>query len=327
MRYLRLLLLAALAVVLAAAVWLAVQKLSAAGNGDRLYGNIEIRQVDLAFNAEGRVVSMPKREGDRVTAGEKLAELETDTYRDAKALALGRRDAAKAQLDELLAGTRKEDIDQARANADAAQADEIHAEAVYRRQEELVKTNAISRQAFDDARMALDTAHARAAQTKAAFAKALAGPRIEDVDAARGQLDAAEATLHLAEVQLSHTELAAPCDGIVMTRVVEPGTVVLPTAAIYSVAITDEVWVRAFAPEPLLGRLAPEAPVTVVTDGGRTYRGRIGYVSPAAEFTPKTVETPELRTQLVYRFRVQVENPDQDLRQGMPVTIHLAEVK
>lgn len=303
-----------------------MERLSAQGNGDVLYGNIEIRQVDLAFNAEGKVVSMPKREGDRVKAGDLLAELETDTYRDAKALALGRRDAAKAQLDELLAGTRKEDVDQARANAEAAQAEEIHAEAVYRRQEELLKTNAASRQAFEDARMALDTARARVAQTQAAFAKALNGPRIEDVDAARGQLDAAEATLQLADVQLSHTKLVAPCDGIVMTRVVEPGTVVLPTAAIYSMAISDEVWVRAFAPEPLLTRVAPGTAVTILIDAahGRAYHGRIGYVSPVAEFTPKTVETPELRTQLVYRLRVRIEDPDDGLRQGMPVTIRLS---
>jgi HlyD family secretion protein len=112
-----------------------------------------------------------------------------------------------------------------------------------------------------------------------------------------------------------------------MTRVIEPGTVVLPAAAVYSVAIDGEVWVRAFAPEPLLARLAPDAVVTLSTDSGKTYRGRIGYVSPAAEFTPKTVETPELRTQLVYRLRIRVENPDDGVRQGMPVTIRLADVR
>jgi HlyD family secretion protein len=112
-----------------------------------------------------------------------------------------------------------------------------------------------------------------------------------------------------------------------MTRVIEPGTVVLPAASVYSVAIDNETWVRAFAPETLLGRVAPGTDVTLTTDAGKTYRGRIGYVSPAAEFTPKTVETPELRTQLVYRFRVRVENPDDSLRQGMPVTIHLPERK
>jgi HlyD family secretion protein len=99
---------------------------------------------------------------------------------------------------------------------------------------------------------------------------------------------------------------------------------VLPAANVYSMALDDEVWVRSFAPEPLLPRLAPGTEVTVTSDGtGRSYRGRIGYVSPAAEFTPKTVETPELRTQLVYRLRIRIENPDDGVRQGMPVTIRL----
>jgi HlyD family secretion protein len=148
---------------------------------------------------------------------------------------------------------------------------------------------------------------------------------VQDIEAARANLAAADATLALARTQLAHTRLIAPCDGIVMTRVIEPGTVVLPAAAVYSVAISGEVWVRAFAPEPLLPRVAPGTAVTVVTDGGHSYRGVVGYVSPLAEFTPKKVETPELRTQLVYRLRVRVSNPDDGLRQGMPVTVHLGE--
>jgi HlyD family secretion protein len=111
-----------------------------------------------------------------------------------------------------------------------------------------------------------------------------------------------------------------------MTRVVEPGTIVMPTSAIYSVAITGEVWVRAFAPETMLSRVAPGSVIGIITDGqpGKTYQGRVGYVSPQAEFTPKTVETPELRSQLVYRVRIRVQNPDSGLRQGQPVTLRLA---
>jgi HlyD family secretion protein len=124
---------------------------------------------------------------------------------------------------------------------------------------------------------------------------------------------------------LARTVLKAPCDGIVMTRVIEPGTVVLPASAVYSLAITGQVWVRAFVPEVMLARAAPSTDVRITTDfrPDRPYHGRIGYVSPAAEFTPKTVETPELRTQLVYRIRVRVTDPDAGIRQGQPVTIML----
>jgi len=323
----RILLLAMAVVVLGGGGWLLLQRLSAQPDPGTLYGNVDIRQVDLSFQVEGKVVAMTRREGDRVSRGEVIAEVDAANYQHAADLAEARRDAAKAQLDELLAGTRPEDIDQARANLAAAQASLADARVSFLRQQDLAARNVSSQQQFDDARMAMDSAVARLAQTQAALTEAINGPRVQDIEAGRANLRAADATLELARTQLLHTKLVAPCDGIVMTRVIEPGTVVLPAAPVYSVAIQGEVWVRAFAPEPLLPRLAPGTAVTLSTDGGRSYRGRIGYLSPAAEFTPKTVETPELRTQLVYRLRVRVENPDDGLRQGMPVTVHLAEAQ
>jgi HlyD family secretion protein len=304
--------------------WLLVQRLGAATASDTLYGNVEIRQVDLSFNAEGTVVAMPKREGDRVRQGETIASLDPATYRSALDLAEARRDAAQAQLDMLLAGSRYEDIDQARANVAAALASHANAEATFARQKELAARNVSSQQQLDDARMALDAARARVGQTSAALAAAVNGPRPQDIAAARALVRSAQATVQLASTQLAHTQLIAPANGTIMTRVIEPGTVSLPAAAVYSMAIDDEVWVRAFAPEPLLARLPPGSQVTVTTDGSvKPYHGSIGYISPAAEFTPKSVETPELRTQLVYRLRIRIENPDNGVRQGMPVTIHL----
>jgi HlyD family secretion protein len=313
-------------VALVAAVgvgWLLVQRLSATPDTGTLYGNVEIRQVDLSFNAEGTVVAMHRHEGDHVKQGDLMAELDPATYQSAAALAEARRDAAKATLDELLAGTRPEDIDQARANFAAAQASLADAEATFARQRDLAARNVSSQQQLDDARMAMDSAIARQAQTQAAMTEAINGPRIQDIDAARANLRAAQATLDLANTQLARAKLFASADGIVMTRVIEPGTVVLPAASVYSVALDHETWIRAFASEPLLARVAPDTEVTITTDGGQSYKGRIGYVSSEAEFTPKTVETPELRTQLVYRLRIRVEKPDSRLRQGMPVTIHL----
>ena len=195
---------------------------------------------------------MPKREGDRVSQGEIVAEVDPATYRNAATLAEGRRDAAKAQLDALLAGTRPEDIDQARANFAAAQASLANAQASFARQKDLAARNVSSQQQLDDARMALDSASAKLAQTHAAMTEAINGPRSQDIDASRANLRAADAMLDLARTQLARTKLAAPSAGTVMTRVIEPGTVVLPAAAVYSIAIDGEVWVRAFAPEPLL---------------------------------------------------------------------------
>jgi HlyD family secretion protein len=307
----------------AGVVWLVVQRFTAVPPPGTLYGNVEIRQVDLAFNDEGRVASLAKREGDAVRAGDALAELDDVTYRSLRDLALARRDGARANLALLLAGTRVEEINQARAAADSAQANVTHAEAAYTRQADLVQRNASSRQDYDDARLTLDAGRARLAQSRAALAEAVAGPRSEQIEAARAALRESEASLALAADALARTRLTAPADGVIMTRVIEPGTVVLPSAPVYSLAIAGEVWVRAFVPEPLLGRAAPGREVRVSTDGGHEYAGRIGYLSPVAEFTPKTVETPELRTQLVYRLRIRIAAPDDGLRQGMPVTIAL----
>jgi len=302
---------------------LLVRRLAGEAPSGTLYGNVEIRQVDLSFNAEGAVIAMAKREGDRVHAGEVIAELDAATYQSATALAEARRDAAKAQLDELLAGTRPEDIDQARANLAAAQASLADAQTTFVRQQDLAGRNVSSQQQLDDARMALNGGRAKVAQTQAALTEAVNGPRIQDIDAARAALRADEAMVDLAHTQLARVHLMAPTDGMIMTRVIEPGTVVLPASAVYSMAIDSEVWVRAFALDPLLARVAPGTEVSVTTDAGKSYHGRIGYVSPAAEFTPKTVETPELRTQLVYRLRIRVTDPDAGVRQGMPVTIQL----
>jgi HlyD family secretion protein len=304
--------------------WLIAQRIAAAPPPGTLYGNVEIRQVDLSFNAEGAVIDMPKREGDRAHQGEVIARLDPATYQSAFDLAQARRDAAKAQLDVLLAGTRPEQIDQARANLAAAQASLANTAATFERQKGLAASNATTKQLVDDAQMALNAARAKLDQTQAALTEALNGPRAQDIAAARANLGAAEATVDLARTHLARTQLIAPANGIIMTRVIEPGTIVLPAGTVYSMAIDDEVWVRAFAPEPILPRVAPGTEVTITTDGtSKTYRGRIGYVSPAAEFTPKTVETPELRTQLVYRLRIRVADPDSFIRQGMPVTIQL----
>ena len=311
--------------ILAGAGWLIAQRLAAEPNDDTLYGNIEIRQVDLAFNSEGTVTALQKHEGDTVKAGEVIASLDDATYRSAKVLAEARLDGAQAQLDKLIHGTRPEDIDQARANVANARAVLADAQVSFTRQQALAATNATTRQLVDDARRGLDSAQAQVAQMQAALAEAVNGPRIEDIDAARAQLRQSEASLDLAKTQLARTVLKAPCDGTVMTRVIESGTVVLPSSAVYSVAITGEVWVRAFVQESMLARAAPGTEVLITTDGrpGHPYHGRIGYVSPIAEFTPKTVETPELRTQLVYRIRIRITDPDLGIRQGQPATIQL----
>ncbi len=135
---------------------------------------------------------------------------------------------------------------------------------------------------------------------------------------------ASEATVTIAKDRLDHCRLIAPADGIILSRNVEPGAVILPTTAIYSLALTNEIWIRSFLPETALAHVQPGDIFKITVDGApdRSYRAAVGFISPTAEFTPKTVETPELRTQLVYRMRLKVQGDAPDLRQGMPVSLH-----
>ena len=295
----------------------------AAGEALRLYGNVEVRQVDLAFPVEGRLEQALVEEGDEVAAGQVVARLEQGYFADALRLADARVAARAQQLAKLEAGSRPEEIDEARARVAADRALLAKARQDFSRQSELVERRASPQRAVDDARAALDAARAALEASEARLRLAQIGPRAEDIAAARAELDAEGALRDLAARRLADASLSAPADGIVMTRVREPGAVLAPGTTVYVLAKPDPVWVRAFVPEPDLGRVQPGAAAKVYTDSrpGRPYAGRVGYVAPVAEFTPKTVQTPELRTDLVYRFHVVIDDPDELLRQGMPATV------
>ncbi|HZD26602.1 MAG TPA: efflux RND transporter periplasmic adaptor subunit, partial [Alphaproteobacteria bacterium] len=223
------------------------------------------------------------------------------------------------------AGSRPQEVARAKAELAEAEAAADNARRTFTRQKELARRDTASQQALDDARGALNRADARAAAARESLALMVAGPRKEDIAAARAQLAADHATVSLIHRRLQDATLAAPADGVILTRAREPGAVLLPTSTVYSMALTTPVWVRTYVSESDLGRVHPGMAATVTTDSApdHAYTGQIGFISPVAEFTPKTVETPELRTSLVYRLRVVVENPDEGLRQGMPVTVTL----
>lgn len=292
-----------------------------------LYGNVDIRQVNLAFNVEGRIAGMQVEEGDRVAAGQVVATVESDYYDDAVRLAQARVAAQRAQLARLEAGSRPEEIALARAQVDEARAELVNAQATLGRLTQLTRREVVSEQALDDARAEELTARARLAARQESLNLAVAGPRQEDIEAARAQLRAEEATLDLVQRRRADTTLTAPEAGIILNRVLEPGAIVLPGTTVYTLALITPVWVRTYVAEPDLGRIHPGMAAEVLTDSapGRVYRGQIGFISPVAEFTPRTVETPDLRTSLVYRLRVIVDSPDQGLRQGMPVTVRLGQ--
>lgn len=286
-----------------------------------LQGNVDVRQVNLSFKVAGRIAEMKVDEGDRVQAGKIVASLEKSYFADEVRLARAREAAQAAVLARLENGTRPEEISQARAVVAEREAAVALAEATLNRQQQLAGRGVSPHQRHDEATAASEEAQAALKSAQETLKLALSGPRREDIDGARAQLEAENAVLAQAERKLADADLIAPSEGVVLTRVREPGAIVGAGETVYAVTIVSPVWVRTYVAEPDLGRIRPGMPVEVRTDSGNTYRGQIGFISPVAEFTPKSVETKELRTSLVYRLRVVIEGETAGLLQGMPVTV------
>ena len=287
-----------------------------------LYGNVDIREVQLGFRVAGRLEQMNFEEGDAVAAGTVLAKLDSKPLRDGLALAEAGMAEAEARLAVLRSGSRPQEIQQARAQVSEAGAALKNAEQEYVRQRELTGKGLSSQGLLDNALAQRDEASARLAAARQALALAIEGPRAEDITAAEAALAGAMARREQASTQLQDTELLAPNNGVVLTRVREPGAIVSAGMPVYTLSLTDTVYVRAYVDESNLGQVVPGANLIVTTDSSaKEYIGQVGFVSPRAEFTPKSVETPELRTDLVYRLRIVILDADDGLRQGMPVTV------
>lgn len=290
-----------------------------------IQGNVDIRQVNLGFRVNGRIREMRFEEGDAVRAGDLIAVLDEEPYRDQVNLAKAQLTQATANLTKLINGSRPQEIDQARAQVAQAQANVENADLTFQRENDLRRTNAISRQEFDNATATRDANRAQLRSAQANLALLEAGSRQEDIDAARALVQHDKSNLETAELSSFDCQLLAPCDGVIITRALEPGAIVAAGTTVYSLCLYSPVWIRTYVDEKDLGRIYPGMKALVYTDTNpaKPYEGQIGFVSPVAEFTPKTVETRELRTDLVFRLRVVVQQPDKYLRQGLPVTVRL----
>ncbi len=398
-----------------------------------LHGNVDLRQVSLAFNNSERIAEVLVQEGDRVKRGHLLARLDTgrlepqvaqaeaqsaaqraiverlhngsrkEEIAQAKAVTASQRAAldklhngsraeeiaqAKAQtltqehvVERLRHGSRPEEIAQAKANTESAYADAVNARANFERLKGLGQNSAgqaVSQQDVDNAKTALDVADAKVAVNQKALDLATLGPRKEDIDENDARLaalraaqdlvehgprkeDIADAEAKLAGNQaaedlvtagprkediaeaearlrgddaqvaylkqiLADSKLLAPSDATVRSRILEPGEMASPQKAVFTLAIIDPKWVRAYVTEPDLAKVRAGMAAGIQVDSfpGKRFEGWIGFLSPVAEFTPKDVQTDELRTSLVYEVRVFVKDPSDDLRLGMPATVFLA---
>jgi len=288
-----------------------------------LYGNVDIREVNLSFRVPGLVKRMFFEEGDVIKSGQVIAYIDREQYIDSFNEANAIVNANNAKLNKLLAGTRKEEVEQAKAHVQEQEAILVNAKLLLVRSEQGYRAGVISKQDYDEAKKQRDAASARLTLLKNALLEAVNGPRKEDIQAASMQLHAAKANAARFEKNIFYTVLNSPSDGVILTRIKEPGAYVAAGEPIYTLAINSPKWIQTYVGETNLGKIKPgmQAQITMDSYPNKVYIGKVGFISPTAEFTPKSVETQELRSSLVYRVRIIAQDPQNQLRQGMPVTV------
>ncbi|CNK09419.1 putative membrane fusion protein (MFP) component of efflux pump%2C membrane anchor protein YbhG [Yersinia frederiksenii] len=314
-------------VVVGIAVWL-----NGRNNDDKnqltLHGNVDIRQVSLAFEESGRISALMVDEGDRVSAGQVVAMLDTHALKIQEKQAQARLDAEKQTVREQQSGARPEEIAQVKAQLASAQAQLIKANEDLSRIQRIASSTGgrgISKQELDTAKNNQSVAQANVKERQASFELMVKGVRTEQREAAIAQVKALEADLELLRYRISQAELRSPVDAIVRARLQEPGDMTSPQKAVYTLALTEPKWVRVWVSESDLGRVKSGMAAQVVTDSfpDKPVSGKVGYISSVAEFTPKSVQTEELRTNLVYEVRIVVSDPDNVLRMGQPATVNI----
>ncbi|HYG99475.1 MAG TPA: efflux RND transporter periplasmic adaptor subunit [Terriglobales bacterium] len=286
----------------------------------KLSGNIEVTEAEISFKIPGRVERRFVDEGETVRTGQQIALLDSSELRDEVAVRQAEVRTALAQLRELQHGSRPEEIAQGEANLNMVKAEEVRLRADRVRFTTLHDKDLISTQSWEAAVTAHEMAKARVRDAEERLTLLRKGPREEKISQAQAQLQRARNALAASETRLGYVSVNSPVSGVVLSKNIEAGEYVSPGTPIVTVGDVEHVWVRAYVDETDLGRVRLGQPVCVETDTypGKQYNGRIGFISSQAEFTPKMVQTEKERVKLVYRIKVYVDNPNQELKPGMP---------
>ncbi len=290
-----------------------------------LYGNVDYNEIELAFLDSERVSEIYVQEGDKVSKGQILAKLHTNRLENNIDIAKAKLEAAKANYEKLKNGTRPEEITQAKAAVEATKAQADFANSQYKRAKELYERNAVSKADYEQALQQVYVTNANLELEEKNLELAKIGPRKEDIAQVYALMKEAESFLNSLYTQLDEASLKSPVDSVVNRRLLEVGDIATPQKAIFSLAVLSPKWVRAYISEPQLGRLNIGMKADIYTDSfpNNPLQATLGFISSVAEFTPKQVETAELRTALVYEVRFYLEDKENILRLGMPVTVEL----
>jgi HlyD family secretion protein len=290
-----------------------------------LSGNIEAHESLIGFKVPGRIVELPVEEGQQMEQGALLARLDDADFKQRVRIDEAAVRVRESDLALTLAGTRHQEVKAAQQTMIDAEADLEQKELDNDRAQQLFSKDEVSAQDHDLAATALKRAQAifKAAQQR--YNEAVEGSRKEDIVIARANLNEAGANLGLSQVNLSYTILRAPSTGVVTVREAELGEVVAPGSPVVTLADLDHIWLRAYIAETDMGSIhwSQEAAITTDTYPGKQYHGRISFISPDAEFTPKSVQTTKERVTLVYRIKIDIDNPNHELKPGMPADAHI----
>jgi len=286
----------------------------------KVSGNIEATEVDVGFKISGRIVSRFFEEGDWVEQGKVLAKLDDEDLRNRLEVARATLMSTQARLSKLLAGSRPEEIREAEAALNQAKSDLENKQAHHERMKPLFERGVIPKDTLDNAEAAFKMAKAAFQRATETYLLVKEGPRKEDIDDGKAQVEQTRASLKLTETQLSYTTLYSPISGVVLVKSGEIGEVVNPGTSIVTLADIENVWLKAYIPETDLSKVKWGQEVIVTTDlhPKKEYRGRISFISSQAEFTPKQIQTEKERVTLVYRIKIDIVNKDRELKPGMP---------
>jgi HlyD family secretion protein len=286
----------------------------------RISGNIEAHESVVSFKVQGRIVELPVQEGQYVKQGDLLARLDNDDYRQQVSIDEAIVGTREAELELAVAGSRVQEIQAAKQTLIDAQTDLELKRAEFRRRQALLAEQGVSQEDLDSAASKLKRAQATYERIKQTYGQIVEGTRKEEIAVRRANLSLAREALQMSRVKLNYTVLPAPISGVVFVRQSELGEVVSPGTPVVTIADVDHLWMRGYLNETDLGRVRWGQSATVHTDTypDKAYRGRVSFISSQAEFTPKSVETHKERVTLVYRIKIDLDNPNHELKPGMP---------
>ena len=298
-------------------------------NENKFYGNVDVRTVSLGFRVSGKIKNIYFEEGENIKKGEVIASIDDSLYKEYINQTNAQIEVQKAKIQKLEKGYRTEEIAKANALLLEKEVALKKSQIDLKRHEELLSSKAISQQKYDDIKAIYENASALYLYAKSSLDLLKNGYEKEDILAAKAQLEYLISQKNQHEINLEDTKIYAPSNGTLLTRVYEPGSIVNSSQVVIEMAKEDQYWVRSYMSERYLGYIKQGMKALVYTDSNtkKAYEGIVSFISPLAEFTPKNVQTEELRTDLVYRFRIILKKHDDMIRQGMPVTIKFPDMK